>query len=243
MRLKVSYKVNSISIGYRMTVLSLLKEAIRHSDVAYYTCLFEINRKEMKPFTTAVYLKDFNYCENKINLSELTITISASNECMIHLFNGLQQLAIYQTSGETWIRTDMELVKEDKIRTSSVLFSTRSPILVEDRSGKPLHPIDENYEKEINYYAALKARKFAKRELYQLLRITPVSMKKTVIKETNSTYRKSSGHSPFLYYTAYRGLLKIEGHPEDLQLIYLLGIGKRNAQSFGLLDLVKEEVE
>ncbi|MNJ77576.1 CRISPR associated protein Cas6 [compost metagenome] len=66
-------------------------------------------------------------------------------------------------------------------------------------------------------------------------------MKKTVIRETNSTFRKQGNENAFLYFTAYRGQLKLSGHPDDLQLLYQAGVGKRVSQSFGLLEYIREE--
>lgn len=40
-----------------------------------------------------------------------------------------------------------------------------------------------------------------------------------------------------MYFTAYKGLLKLEGAREDLNCIYQAGVSRRRSQGFGLLDI------
>ncbi|MEC0138303.1 CRISPR-associated endoribonuclease Cas6 [Paenibacillus macerans] len=243
MRLSVTYKVERIPIDYRLVVLSLLKEALCLSDERYCNKLYEENAGSMKPFSTAVYLKDFSYLEHEIQLSSLTITISSFDmEFMLHIFNGLQRLNTYKTAGETWRRISIQMLKEAQIQGRQVYFSTLSPILIEDKLGKPVHPDDPSYVTEFGYYAALRIQELTGREPHEAIKIEPLAMKKTVIRESNSVFRqRSDSENKYLYFTAYRGQLKLSGHPEDLQLLYQSGVGKRASQSFGLLEYIREE--
>ncbi|CAM2995213.1 CRISPR-associated endoribonuclease Cas6 [Paenibacillus sediminis] len=244
MRLSVSYRVNRLPLGYRMVVLSLIKEALRRSNEQYYKQLYEVNRHSMKPFSTATYLRDFTYLEDEIHLKELTITIGSHDmEFMLNLFNGLQQLHTYTTAGETWKRVSMKMLKEATITSNTVYFSTLSPILIESQEGKPVHPEDASYEKEFNYYASLRIRELTGRDPFQTIQVKPISYQKTVVKEQNSVFlqQTASQKNSYLYFTAYRGTFKLIGHPEDLQILYYSGIGKRVSQGYGLLEYEREE--
>lgn len=223
-----------------MKVYSLLKDAIRRADPSYYDKMFENNRHEIKPFSFAIFLKDFTITDTKILLKEFTITISSTMEFAIHAFNGLRELSTYEVEGVTWKQTNVQLLKEAEIMSGSVYMRTLSPILIENKEGKPLSPTDEEYETELNYFANLQVKQAVDRELYKPICFTPVQMKKTVIKESNRFFRQSKNESS-LFFTTYRGSLKLEGHPEDLQLLYQLGIGKRTS-FFGLLEYEREGV-
>ncbi|WP_110930240.1 CRISPR-associated endoribonuclease Cas6 [Paenibacillus bouchesdurhonensis] len=243
MRLSVTYQVERVPLGYRMTVLSLLKEALKLANEAYYKELYEQRSKEMKPFSTAVFLKEFTYKEDEILLKELSITISSADmEFMLHLFNGLHQLRSYKTDGQEWKQLRIQMLKEAQVTGERVYFKTLSPILIENKQRKPIHPDEAEYGEEFSYYAALRIRELVGREPYYPIKIEPLNMKKTVIKETNSEFRELiKSNQKYLYFTAYRGTLLLTGHPDDLQFLYQSGVGLRASQSFGLLEYIREE--
>jgi CRISPR-associated endoribonuclease Cas6 len=204
--------------------------------------MFEINRNNMKPFSYSVSLKDFVFHENEIELKEMTITISSPNTTfMMYLFNGLQQLNIYNSGLDEWYRVRMRLLPEVNILSKTAYFKTLSPILIESKEGKPLHPTDHEYAEAFNYYASLRIKELSGRDPIIPINITPGRMTKVVIKESNATFRNIE-NKQFLYFTAYKGKLQITGHPTDLQLLYSGGVGKRASQAFGLLEYAGEEV-
>ncbi|MFD2670563.1 CRISPR-associated endoribonuclease Cas6 [Marinicrinis sediminis] len=239
MRFKVTYEAEWIPVHYRMKIYSLLKEAIKKADISFYQQLFEQQRQEIKPFSTAVYLRDFRIEGQRIYLKDFSITVSSTMEFAIHAFNGFREMEEYMIGGVKWKQSSIQLLREAEIASHSVILKTLSPILVEDQNGKPLSPTDEGYEKELNYFANLQIRQAAGRELYRPIRFTPINMQKMVVKESNRIYQETHPDQS-LYYTAYKGLIKLEGHWEDLQILYQLGIGKRTA-FFGLTDYIREE--
>lgn len=240
MRFCVTYQLDCLPLHYRMKVYSLLKEAVRKVDSAYYEEIFVKQKNEIKPFSFAVYLSHFTITDQQILLNNMTITISATMEFAIRAFNGLRLLKEYKVDGVLWKQTNIQLLKETEITSNSVYLKTMSPILVENKQGKPLAPTDENYEQELNYYANLLVKQMEKRELYKPIRFTPLNMRKTIIKESNQLFRKTYGDVS-LYFTTYRGTFRLEGDPADLQLIYQLGLGKRTS-FFGLTEYMGEEV-
>ncbi|NGP44617.1 CRISPR-associated endoribonuclease Cas6 [Bacillaceae bacterium SIJ1] len=242
MRFAVTYQTDVLPLSYRMTVLSLVKEALRTADQTYFEELYEERNHLMKPFSYSVFLHDFTFQGDQIQLSSLTITFSSSDmEFMLHLFNGLQQLKTFQPGNYPWVQKQMRMVKETSITSSSAIFRTLSPILIESKDGKPVSPEEPNYAKEFQYYAHLKIREVFQREPLRPIEITAGSMKKMVIKESNQWLRQKEPSAKYLYFTAYQGRVRLQGHPDDLQLLYQTGVGKRSAQGFGLLELEREE--
>lgn len=238
MRFSVSYQVNKLEKAYRMRVYSLIKEAVRTVNKPYYNKLFLQFEKRIKPFSFSTYLHNFTLDDTTITLDRITITISSPDmEFAVHAFNGLRKLKEYSVNGEVWRQSNFQLLKEPVITSRKVVFRTCSPILIEDKNGRPLAPTDPLYEKELNYYANLQIHQFAGRDLYEPIHISPIHMKKMVIKERNRHLEKNS----FLYFTTYRGLFMLEGSPQDLQLLYQLGIGKRTTY-FGLVEYEYEKV-
>lgn len=99
-------------------------------------------------------------------------------EFAVHAFNGLRKLKEYSVNGELWRQLNFQLLKEPVITSRKVVFRTCSPILIEDKNGRPLAPTDPLYEKELNYYANLQIYQFAGRDLYEPIHISPIHMKK-----------------------------------------------------------------
>ncbi|OEH84879.1 CRISPR-associated endoribonuclease Cas6 [Desulfuribacillus stibiiarsenatis] len=238
MRFSITYQVSEMPTHYRMKIYSLIKEAVKRGAPDYYLKIFEEQRKEIKPLCFGTYLKEFKIEDKKIHLKEITITISSTMEFAIHAFNGFRELHSYEIEGVELKQTKIQLLKEADIVSGEVYFTTISPILIENRMGKPLSPAHPEYENELNYYANLQLKQMAGRELYKPIRFTPIKMKKTVIKESNQLFRQTHNEES-LFYTAYRGDFKLQGHPEDLKILYQFGLGKRTAY-FGLLEYRRE---
>ena len=240
MRVELTYRVKQLSLlDYRMQVFSLIKESIRMSDYEYYERLFIYKKNEMQDFSFSVYFVHFVPLEdNQIKLDKMIITISsASLETFTHIFNGIRKLTVYKVGNQDWEQTNLQLHHTPTIKKHKVLLSCKSPVLIENQQHKSLAPSDSTYNKEFNYYANLQLRNITGRDLLQPLRFTPIQMKKVVVK---FRHRHLENHK-FLFLTAYSGLFQLEGHPDDLNVLYNAGFGKRSAY-FGLTQLV-EEVE
>lgn len=240
MRFSITYEAKKLPIGYRMTVVSLVKEALKLGNEDYFKEVYEKNKNEMKPFSFAVYLRNFKYEDTKILLDSLTVTFSSPDATfMIHLFNGLQQLHTYHAREGIWKRISIEMVKEVEHTYHAAVYRTLSPILIENKHGKPVHPHEEDYAENFRHYSNLRIKNFKGRAPYQEITVEPLGMKKQVIKENNSEFNKAK-KGDFLYFTAYQGHLKLYGHPDDLQLLYQTGVGRRASQGFGLLEFEQE---
>ncbi|NLC52117.1 MAG: CRISPR-associated endoribonuclease Cas6, partial [Firmicutes bacterium] len=235
--------VKEIPLSYRMMLVSIIKESLRKANPTYYQKIYELNKGKMKPFSTAVFLRNYSISDEKISLEQLNYTISSPDqEFILYLYNGLLQLNFLQYQEYKLYRTNIRLVHEREIRSNAVLFRTLSPILVEDREGKPVAPFDPKYPEHLNYYADLILKSYHGFGLRKELIIKPGKMRKQVIKEVMKLSKDEGREGEKLYYTAYKGFLYIKGDPGDLQLLYQLGLSKRRSQGFGLLEIEREEV-
>lgn len=242
MKLEISCKAKSIPLFYRMGTLSFIKEALAKSDPAYLAKVFSKDN-QVRPFAYSVFLKNFQINEQEIQLEEFTVTVSSGDmEFMLHIFNGFQSIKEYNYMGHKWELVGIRMLEERQITSSKVIFKTRSPLLIESKLGKPVHPDDSGYEQEFNYYANNVALACIGRPLKKTLIVKPIQMKKVVIKESNRLFRESDNAKENLYFTAYKGTLYVEGDPEDLMCLYQYGISKRRSWGFGLLEIDMEEV-
>lgn len=238
MRFTVSFKAQEIPLGYRMMMVSIIKEALITADKQYYQDFFENKKDKMKPFSSAVFLRNFKMHNKTIKLDELDFTISSPDqEFMLRLYNGLIQLKQIQYQGFKLQRKKIRPIQEKVIRSNSVLFRTFSPILIENKEGKPIAPYDSSYKENVNYFADLILTNYRGKGLKKELDVRVGKMNKQVIKE-----RLQEDKDNYLFFTAYKGLLLISGDPTDLQLLYQLGLSKRKSQGFGLIEVEREEV-
>ena len=242
MRFQVTYQVKgAIPIQYRFKVYGLIKEAIRQVAPDYYERLFVQEKHEIKPFSFAVFLRNFDIQDDRIHLDDLTITISSPNiEFCVNAINGLRKLKSYKVEDTEWKQTAIRMMKEAVIGSNTVVLRTLSPILVEDKQGRSVGPYDGRFNEEFNYYADLLVQRVAGRPLIRPVQFTPYRMSRVVIKEKNRDFARTQPDQS-LYYTTYKGVFRLSGHREDLQLLYQTGIGKRTV-FFGLTEYVREEV-
>lgn len=221
-----------LPLAYRMGMVSLIKEALRQEDPEYFSKLYQTKNLK-KPFSFAVFLKNFELNHDHFRVNEFAITISSGNhEFMLKLVNGLNLIQHFEIKGSPIKVVRVHVMREKSISEDSVVFQTLSPLLIESNLG-PLSPAQEEYEKELNYEANLVVRNILNRSLRKHLQFMPLGMKKVVIKEQNRHFSKEG----YLMFTAYKGLFRLKGDREDLQVLYENGIGRRSAQGFGLLEV------
>lgn len=240
MRIKIEFKASRIPLAYRFGFLSIIKEAVTVSDSQYAEQLFNNRNRDMKPFAYSNYLKNFRFEGEDILLDSFSIIISSSDlYFMTLLYNGLVSRRKYRYKTYEWERGKIEMLPEKTVQSSSVLFRTLSPLLIESNDQQSLAPNDPGYEREFNYYANLTVQLMLKRPLKKQLTVRPMQMKKMVIKE--NTHHVNGGNQ-MLYLTAYKGMIFVEGDPEDLDCLYKAGVSKRRSLGFGLLDIEMEGV-
>lgn len=233
MRVRLTFQMTAFPLHQRLAALSIIKEMIRSASKEYYHQIFEVNRNGIKPYAFSIFIKNLKVVDEVILGNELQLTISSpSTEFIFMLINGSQNKKVYQYKEYSLLLKRLELLKEDEIKGSIVDFNTLSPILVEDRDQKPLMPTSPNYEQELQYTAQLIISTIHQRPLLKPISIRDAQLHKQVIKESFHQDSKQE-----LFFTAYKGRIVLEGHPEDLTCIYQTGLGRRTNLAFGLLQV------
>lgn len=242
LRISVGFQADSIPLCFRMPILSIIKEAIRKGDPDTYTHYFESNTLRPKPYATAVYLQNFILGEPDITLTGFRLHFTTSEySILLPLLNGLQRTSMFTYKQYAFNRGAVRFEPEQRVSSGKVIVTTLSPILIEDENGHPLAPSDPQYNDHFNEISNRLSQSLRKHPLRKVLRITPISTKKRVIKETNEAFlqaRESDGQ--YLYFTAYSGRFLLEGDPTDIQWLLDVGVGLRRGQSFGMLALEME---
>lgn len=239
MRLICSFVAEKMPVSYRMMLVSVIKESLRMSDEQYYKRFYE--SASTKPFAFSTYLKDFHFVDEEVHVKGLTMTISSpDHEFLLHLYNGLQRKQVFSYKQYQLVKEKIRMLPEKMVTDSTVVFRTLSPLLVEGENQKPVRPDDPSYEEHVNYLADLILRQYRGKGLFLPLIVRPLRWRKVVVKETNHEFEAVYGKNRFLYFTAHHGWFSCTGHPQDLQLLYQLGLSKRRNQGFGLLEI--EEV-
>ncbi|MBK3333112.1 CRISPR-associated endoribonuclease Cas6 [Persephonella atlantica] len=263
MRIKILIKSNKVPFLYRHRVVSLIKEALKKSDSDYKDFLY--NNQITKPFSfnlvfpqkrqiqTAKIQIDENFeIEDKIVISDGYFSLFVSSidyRFIIGLFNGLKRLKTFQFSSNTdmlvngekisWQIKNISVLNERPIKKETVIFKTNSPVIVEDRDDRPVLFNEERFEKELNEVMdrILKSPHIKGKGLEKPLRFKPLVMKKSIIKHTLKSFREHTG-KPVMYLTGNSGVFKLSGHPEDLKILYEVGIGTKTGQGFGMVEVL-----
>lgn len=261
MRIKVIFYAPKLPILYRNRFMSLIKDSLEKSDSAYKEKLYPDKSQEItkvvKPFCFCVTIpasrqtkkekiiidKDFEIEDTVfyfLDTGYVSLIVSSSDyEFMVNLYNGLLENKSFQFSDElTFMLKRIFMLNEKKIENDSVTFKTLCPALIETKDGKPILPSDnvEDFNIEFN---AIHDRIFKDIRGYGLkraLEFEPLSLKKQVVKHTLKGFREKTG-KPYMTLTCFEGSFRLSGDPEDLQMLYQIGIGLRTGQGFGMVEV------
>ncbi|TMN21382.1 CRISPR-associated endoribonuclease Cas6 [Lentibacillus cibarius] len=236
MRVKLVFDMQSIPVAYRLGTLSILKEMIKNGSETYYDYLFVQNRRQMKPFAYSTYINNLDIRQNMIYGNELHLNVSSSSyEFIMHLMNGSQKGQAYLIKGSRVTLKRKSLLPKKTITEENVVFRTLSPILIESKDNKPLLATDSNFANELAYVAELVLREASGKEMKQPIKVVQTMMTKQVLKENLHQEQDKP-----LYLTTNKGLIQLQGDPEDLQGLYDNGISMRRSLGLGLLEMEKE---
>lgn len=236
MRVEFRFKINEIPIGYRLGILSIIKEMIYNGSNEYYQKIFEQKKLNLKPFAYSTYIKNLSIKDQYITGDELVVTVSSSSyEFMLNLLNGSKKRREYAYKNHDFLLISKRMLPVHNINSNSVIFHTKSPILIESKNKRPVLSNEPNFEKEFQYIGSLLIKEFYQRQPYKPIQVVNAVMKKQVIKE----YLHQEIKSP-IYLTTNKGLIHLKGHPDDLQALYDNGVGFRRSLGLGLLDVVEE---
>lgn len=183
------------------------------------------------------------------------ILSSSETESLINIYNGLLSLNTFQFNDEIILNIKrFFLMNEKKIDSDTVMFKTLSPILIEDKNDKPVLPIcvsnqgamlsgnfvdtdESNFEFHFNAVHDRILKDLRGRGLKREIKFLPEKLKKQVVKHTIKGFREKTG-KPYMTLTCFEGSFKLIGDPEDLQMLYSIGIGLRTGQGFGMVEVL-----
>lgn len=244
MRIKFEFEAEKIPIQYHMLFVSVFKEALKGVNVDYYENLYQFHEgrknKKIKNFTFGVYIKGYDIEEELFIVKDKVIVIVSSPdyEFMINLHNGIMEKRVFKYKDFTIKNTKIIIMQENKLTKDEAIFSTLSPIAIRSREGKFLNVDDENYIKELNYIANLMIESYRGYGLTQELKFQSISYNKVVVKQEISAFKEKT-NKKFLFVNAYKGLFKLQGDKEDLNLIYQMGLGFRRSEGMGCLTVIE----
>lgn len=252
MRLQIVFKVERVPLLYRNAFMSFLKEILQStpSGRRRFRSLFYYgqsqNNKAPKPFCFAVRFlhdkerfvkdKDWFYLTSPLSLYLSVADLGLS----VDFYNGLLQKSVYPfQKGEFVLPPPVNIVplRERPISGREVLFRTLAPVLVENASGKPLLPQDnlQSFTEELNHCVHAMLLGVRGRGLQEKLSFEPVNLRKEVVKHA---IRERDEESRVYTFTCFSGKFLLQGDPEDLKDIQVLGLGRRRSQGFGMVEVI-----
>ncbi|SHH81668.1 CRISPR-associated protein, Cas6 family [Caloranaerobacter azorensis DSM 13643] len=243
MRLSCCYECDILPLSYRMMFVSLIKKSLEKSNKEYFNNLYyykDKSNKKSKNFCFSVYLNDFSRENENFRVDgKIILNISSpDHEFMINLYNGLLKNVEFEYKGYRLKKERVRLIREKKILKDRAIFKTLSPIYIKDKVGNSLSPEDEKYEENLNYILDLTLKNFRGYGLKREVKFNSINLTKVVVKEKIRGYIEKNDND-YLYLNSYRGNFYIEGDVEDLNYIYMLGIGFRRNQGFGMVEVLE----
>lgn len=242
MRLSCEYKTSKLPVANKMMFVSLIKEALTTSNETYYKELYyyeDKKNKATKNFTFSIFMKDFKLDGDFFQIGEKIIfNISTPDyEFGINLYNGLLKINHFIYKEFELSKVKITLVKEKSIIERVVTFKTLSPIFIKNKENVSLTPLDEDYLKELNYISDTILKSYREYGLKEELDFKVINMKKTVVKEEITDFTNIAG-SKYLYVNGYSGIFMLYGDIEDLRDLYMLGLGFKRNQGFGMIEVL-----
>jgi len=233
MRLQVKLSTDRFPLQYRMMIVSLVKEALKASDEAYFQKIYQSNQAN-RPFSFGVYVHDYELDAAVFHVKGYVALNIASpdSEFMLHFYNGMMSVKEFKYKGFTLKRMKVQMESNPLIDRNQVYFKTLSPLLIQDKNKRPLHPQEDSYREELNYISHVALQGYRGYGLLQPLEFTAKNMKKTVVKENIHSGDET------LFFTGYQGVFSLKGHPEDLKVLSEFGIGFRSSQGFGAVEVI-----
>lgn len=242
MRLKINYEVSKIPSSYRMMIVSLIKKALSDYDYEVFEQLYSYNgvskNKKSKDFVFSIFMNDYKKIGDEFIVDEISLNLSSPNKkMMIHLYNAFLRLSEYSYNGYTLRKKDIKMIPTKSVKSDFAVFKTMSPIVVKNKENIFLDIDNPEYMECLNYIVNTSLENYRGVGLREPIELIPIDMKKVVVKESIKAFKEKT-LKDFMYINSYKGVFALKGSMYDLNDIYLLGIGFRRNQGFGMIDIV-----
>lgn len=244
-------------ILYRHRFMDFIIKALESANPDYKQKLYpQDNTKITKPFSFSVVLPPFEISKEKFKIDkdfevedivfnfkhDKTIKLylsSSSYEFVLSSYNGFLNIDNFKFNDNLSLKVKKVIpLNEKDIKEKEVIFKTMSPILIEDEKENPLLPSHSSFNKHFNEIHDRIIKDIRGYGLKEEIKFTEVKVKKQVVKHTLKDFRDYT-HKPYFTFTTFEGIFKLEGHPDDLKLLYQVGIGLRTGQGFGMVEVIK----
>ena len=243
MRLSCEYETEEIPVGYHMMFVSLVKETLKRSDQELQDKLYNYDNnrsnKQSKDFNFAVHMQGFEKEEEvfKINDKVIFNFTTPDYELGIKFYNGLLNLKEFEYDSFSLKKSRINLTKEKEINSEEVKFKTLAPLCIKDENNQFLDLDDENYVKELNYIADIILKNYRGHGLKRKLDFEALNMEKVVVKQKIKEFTENTGRD-YYFVNSFKGNFKLIGNSQDLQDLYMLGLGFKRNQGFGMLEVI-----
>lgn len=244
MRLSCSFKCDKFPVTYQMLGVSLIKQSLEQADSEYFDRLYKYedkSNKKSKNFCFSVFVKDYEIQDDTFVVNgDVIINFSTPDlEFGINLYNGLLKIKEFEYKEFKLIKQKIFLLKDKHINNQEVTLKTLSPVFVKDKNNQHIMPWDEGFTSELNYILDLELENYRGYGLQAPIQFETSKglIKKKVVKEELREFKELTNKNTY-YTNAFSGVFKLSGNIQDLQDIYMLGIGFRRGQGFGMVEVV-----
>ena len=206
---------------------------------------FELNKRSFKLFTFSSILQKGRYLKEKslfVFPRRISFIVASPVDWI------LQKLAsgsIQRDNIDMWHNNvylaEISVLKPHKVESNTILVRALTPIEVhstfETLNGKKTHyytPFESEFSLLINENARKKWIAFFKKEPLSEIKIEPKGFNKEKIVRFGTNER-------YVIVKGWTGNFKIQGEPDFLKFILDAGIGSRNPQGFGLVEVMNEK--
>lgn len=233
-----------LPIHIRNMFMSILKKAFENGDVdiykKYYETTSEYKNNVLKPFTFSIYIPNIRYEKEKIFFAGNEIILNFSTyeiDKGLYFYNGIlrQKDKIFNYKNKYELKVEnIKIVNEKIITENEVVFKTLSPLLVRNHNKEKnkddyLCTTDKGFEEIIKENINKKSENFLYKKAE--IDIKEINMKKLIMKHQVDKNRE-------IFINGNSGYIKIKSDIETLDMIYKSGIGARNGEGFGMLEIV-----
>ena len=240
-KLEITLEKPELPIEYRKAILSLIKKSLTHANGGKYFKQFFCGTKS-KDYTFTVKLPKADFYKSTIKLDKriFSVTFSTYDRTMGYiLFAALseqQKVKIPLSNNNFYNITSIRLLKEQEVNSNQVLFKMCAPLVIRKH----------NRNNNKDYYYVFHDEEFVSESLAVItnqllnagynqeqikdLKITPINMKKVVVKHYGCSIPCSLGY------------VMVEGNRSVLNFLYKSGIGSRRSEGFAFVDMAIEDV-
>ena len=240
MKITLNFKLqkNVISSNYRAFIVSFFKYTLSNFNSELYEKYYP-QQYEVKNFCFSTYFKSPVFDGEKITVNEeFSVTLSVFDfSDAIDWYNAFLKMKnkVFPIPMQNSMVLKYVMIENHKtITNNTITVKMLSPVAVRNVTGKKSCYLSYNDRNFINQLTQIslnmlsKTTDIEKSEIF--LEIEAVSPKKTVTCAFGTNI------------TANLGIYKIHSDPLTLNRLYMLGIGSRRSEGFGMFEVIAEEM-